>query len=151
MLGRDWLEYIQLDWKDIFKLTNDKPTRDKALRDMLDKHFAVFDEGLGKLKGTKRKIYMDQNEAPIDVKARPVAYALRDKIEKELDRLVHEGTIEAVEFSGWATHIVPIVKTDGKNIRICGDYKVTVSKVSNLDNYPIPKTEDLCATLGGGI
>ena len=32
-------------------------------------------------------------------KARPVAYALREKIERELDRLVREGTLEPVEFS----------------------------------------------------
>ena len=35
-------------------------------------------------------------------------------------------------------------------IRICGDYKTTVNQVSKLDNYPIPKVEDLLATLGGG-
>ena len=33
---------------------------------------------------------------------------------------------------------------------ICGDYKCTINQVSKLDNYPIPKTEDLLATLGGG-
>lgn len=33
------------------------------------------------------------------------------------------------------------------DIIICGDYKVTVNAV---DNYPIPKTEDLYATLMGG-
>ena len=45
--------------------------------------------------------------------------------------------------------IVPVVKQDG-SVRICGDYKCTVNQVSKLDNYPIPKTEDLLATLGGG-
>ena len=42
-----------------------------------------------------------------------------------------------------------MVKQDG-SVRICGDYKSTVNQVSKLDNYPIPKTEDLLATLGGG-
>ena len=42
-----------------------------------------------------------------------------------------------------------MVKQDG-SVRICGDYKCTVNQVSKLDNYPIPKTEDLLATLGGG-
>ena len=82
-------------------------------------------------------------------KARPVAYALREKIETELDRLVKEGTIEPVEFSEWATPIVPIVKEDG-TIGICGDYKQTINQAAKLDNYPIPKIEDLYATLGGG-
>ena len=48
-----------------------------------------------------------------------------------------------------ATPIVPIVKEDG-TIRICGDYKQTINEAAKLDNYPIPKIEDLYATLGGG-
>ena len=83
------------------------------------------------------------------MKARPVPYALKAKVEKELDRLLSEGIISPVEFTEWATPIVPVVKQDG-SVRICGDYKCTVNQVSKLDNYPIPKTEDLLATLGGG-
>ena len=30
-------------------------------------------------------------------------------------------------------------------------YKVTVNRVSKLDNYPIPKTEGLFVVLGGGV
>ncbi len=40
------------------------------------------------------------------------------------------------------------MKSDG-SIRICGDYKITVNAVSQTDNYPIPKTEDLFANLKG--
>jgi len=54
-----------------------------------------------------------------------------------------------VEFTERAAPIVPVVKQDG-SVRICGDYKCTVNQVSKLDNYPIPKTDDLLATLGGG-
>ena len=35
-------------------------------------------------------------------------------------------------------------------IRICGDYKVTVNKIINQDEHPIPKLEDLTAKLAGG-
>jgi len=66
-----------------------------------------------------------------------------------LDRLVKEGTIKPVEFSEWATPIVSTVKEDG-TIRICGDYKQTVNQADKLDNCPIPKIEDLHATLGEG-
>ena len=59
-----------------------------------------------------------------------------------------EGTIEPVQFADWAAPIVPIVKD--KSIIICGDYKVTVNQAAKLDNYPIPKAEDLFATLSGG-
>ena len=74
---------------------------------------------------------------------------MRGRVEKELERFQEEGTIEPVQFADWAAPIVPIVKDD-KSIRICGDYKVTVNQAAKLDNYPIPKTEDLFTTLSGG-
>ena len=112
---------------------------DKELNAILEAHSTVFQEGLGKVKA---KLYIYSSEMPRFFKARPVAYALREKIETELDRLIKEGTIEPVEFSEWATPIVPIVKEDG-TIRIFGDYKQTINQAAKLDNYPIPKIEDL--------
>ena len=146
LMGRNWLQHISLNWSEIFHLS----AMDKDLNEMLETHTSIFQEGLGKVAGVKAKIYVDPTERPRFLKSRPVAYALREKIETELDRLVKEGTIEPVEFSEWATPIVPIVKEDG-TIRICGDYKQTINQAAKLDNYPIPKIEDLYATLGGGM
>ena len=106
-------------------------------------------KGLGTLKGTEAKIYVDPSAPPKFIKGRPVPYALKAKVEKELDRLQSEGIISPVEFTEWAAPIVPVVKQD-ESVPICGDYKCTVNQVSKLDNYSIPKTEDLLATLGGG-
>ena len=78
-----------------------------------------------------------------------IPYSIKDQLGRELDCLVQEGTLEPVEFSEGAAPIVPIVKED-KSLEICGNYKVTVNRVSKLDNYPIPKTEDLLTTLAGG-
>ena len=92
---------------------------------------------------------MDPNTPPRFHRARSVPYAMRDKVEKELKRLQEEGTIEPVEFSEWATPIVPVLKLDG-SVRICGDFRVTVNPVSKLDKYPIPKAKDLFAKLSRG-
>ena len=54
-----------------------------------------------------------------------------------------------MQFSEWVAPIVPILKPDD-SIRICRDYKSAVNQVSKLDSYPIPRVEDLLATLGGG-
>ena len=94
------------------------------------------------------KIHVDPEARPKLLKARPVPYAMTGKIEVELKRLQDEGTIEPVQFSEWVAPIVTILKPDD-SIRICGDYKSTVNQVSKLDSYPIPKVEDLLATLGG--
>lgn len=92
---------------------------------------------------------MDATAKPKFCKARPVPYALKQKLELKLDHLVNEGILSTVEFSEWAAPIVSVLKPNG-SVRICGDYKCTVNQASKLDNYPIPKTEDLLATLGGG-
>ncbi|CAC5366945.1 unnamed protein product [Mytilus coruscus] len=152
-MGRDWLHKLQLNWNSIFKIEqlsqNQETKKDKELQDLLRKYPRVFKEGLGTLKGTKARMYVDKDATPKYFKARPVPYALKEKIERELDSLEKGGNIEKVEFSEWAAPIVPMIKPD-KSVRICGDYKVTINQVSKLDNYPIPKTDDLYATLSGG-
>ena len=48
----------------------------------------------------------------------------------------------------WAAPIFPVPKKDGQ-ICICGDFKVTVNSVLQVYQYPLPKLEDLFATLVG--
>ena len=56
----------------------------------------MFHEELGTFSGPKAKIYVADDASPKYCKARPVPYALREKVEKELERLQEEGTIEPV-------------------------------------------------------
>ena len=143
LLGRNWLPYIWIDLKSIHVVSNDK------LQIILAKHQNVFGEGLGHLRGYHAKIHVEQEAVPKFMKARPVAYAMKEKIEKELDRLTSLGILEPIQFSEWASPIVPVLKSD-RSVRICGDFKVTLNSVSKLDRHPIPRIEDLFARLGGG-
>jgi len=70
-------------------------------------------------------------------------------VEEELSRLETSGVIKPVQFTKWAAPIVPVVKQDG-SFRVCGNYKVTVNEVAKTDTYPLPKIEDLFASLSGG-
>ena len=40
------------------------------------------------------------------------------------------------------------MKQDG-SIRICGDYKLTVNSVSDIESYPLPRIDDLWSSLAG--
>ena len=62
------------------------------------------------MKGVKVHVHMQEGTEPVFCKAKPVPYALRDRIEGELERLVQEGHLEPVKVSDWASPIVPIVK-----------------------------------------
>lgn len=74
---------------------------------------------------------------------------LQGKVEQELERLEHAGIIKPIQFSDWAAPVVPVIKNDG-SIQICGDYKVTVNCAAKVETYPLPKIDDLLASLGSG-
>ena len=73
-------------------------------------------------------------------------FALRERVEHELNRLEKDGVLQKTPYSDWATHIVTVPKREGC-LRLCGDYKVTVNPVLDVDQYPLPKPEDIFATL----
>ena len=67
----------------------------------------------------------------------------------ELDRLERQGVIEKVPHSDWATPVV-IVRKPGGNVRICGDFKVTINPLLKTDIYPLPNPQELFQALNGG-
>ena len=99
-------------------------------------------------KNVKATLHVRPDTIPKFCKPRSVPYALREPIEKELDRLVQQGVLEKVEYSEWAASIVAVTKPDG-NVRICGDYKVTINQYLEVDKHPLPKAEDVVELSGG--
>ena len=145
LIGRDWLQTLRLDWKEINAIYKSKSDLDVLLEQYSD----VFGSQLGELQGIEADIQVDCQAVPKFHKPRSVPYILKDKIEKELDRLLVTDVIERVSFSKWAAPVVAVTKSDG-SVRLCGDYKLTVNPVSLLDQYPLPRVEDLFAQLSGG-
>ena len=73
---------------------------------------------LGTVKGMEAAIHIDPEATPLFHKVRPVPFALKEKVEAELERLPQQSTIELVQFSEWAAPIVPVEKSDN-SVRIC--------------------------------
>ena len=143
LLGRDWIGKFRFPSclnRGIFHTSSQS-----ALQEILGKHKELFKDELGLLKGTLVKIHVNETATPLFFKPRAVPYAVREKVEKELERLEKLGVIEAIQFSEWAAPVVPVVKCDG-SIRLCGDYKLTVNRVANLECYPLPRIDDLLAS-----
>ena len=109
----------------------------------------MFKPELATLRDHQVSIHVDPTARPRFFKARPLPYALRERVDAEIDRLLRLGIIIPVKQSEWAAPVVPVVKGDD-SIRLCGDYKVTLNQASQPDPYPIPRIEDLYSTLAGG-
>uniref|UniRef100_A0A8C6MDI2 ribonuclease H n=1 Tax=Nothobranchius furzeri TaxID=105023 RepID=A0A8C6MDI2_NOTFU len=145
LLARGWLEELKLKWDKIKQVKAE--TQD--LQEVLARHEEVFKEELGMLKGTKATIRVSANACPKYYRPRSVPYAMKTKVGKEIERLSKNDIIKPVKYSEWGVPIVPVLKLNG-SIRICGDYKLTVNNASSLEQYPIPRLEDLCNALTGG-
>ncbi|XP_045541844.1 uncharacterized protein K02A2.6-like [Papilio machaon] len=61
--------------------------------------------------------------------ARPIAFALREKVTDELNRLVDLGVLKPVDYSEYASPIVPVLKRNG-SVRICADYSLCLDEES---------------------
>ena len=148
LMGRDWLKVVRLDWKQIGKVSaaGSLESRVAALQ---DRYQEVFSETLGTITPFQAQLSVTPDARPKFFKPRSVPYALRERVENELDRLEKDGVLEKTHYSEWAAPVVVVPKRDGR-LRLCGDYKVTVNPVLDVDQYPLPKPEDIFATLSGG-
>ena len=80
------------------------------MQSVLQRHKALFQEGLKTLRGHEVKIVTDPEATPRFCKVRLVPYALRDKVDTELSCLVEEGTLEPVQFADWAAPIMGVLE-----------------------------------------
>ena len=165
LVGRYWIRRLGLQWRSVPQIhhiqeeTSEEVHRrpdpqihhvkKETLEDVLGEYREVFKDELGRFKGPPAQIYVDKEAAPRYFKAMPIPYAMRGRIEAELNRLLAQEINEPVKHVEWAAPVVPVLKPDD-TVRLCVDYKLTVNQMSKLEQYPIPKIEDLFAMLSGG-
>ena len=152
LFGRDWLEAIRLDWAGIkFRPGSGSVcmSHQSELEGLVSKHQGLFDGKLGLLKGIKAHIEVIDGANPVYTKPYRVPYALRPKVEQELDRLEKAGVITPVTSSDWATGVVVVPKKNGA-IRLCGNYKTTVNPHLKTVSPPNIHIDDILADLAGG-
>ena len=117
------------------------------MKDLIDRYTKVFKEGLGIMQDIRATLSLKEGATPRFHRPRPVPFAIREAVGKELDHLEEAGTLRKVEHSEWAAPIVPVPKKDGA-IRLCGDYKVTINPELNVDQYLLPNPSELLARFG---
>ncbi len=97
------------------------------------------------MKDVTVQLKLQSDASPNFFRPRSVHFAIRDSVGAEINQLEKM----SLDHSDWATPTAPVPKKDGK-FWICGDYKVTINPVLDIDQHPLPRPEKIFATLAGG-
>lgn len=154
LLGRQWLGELGiqvpiLNCNNIVRLDNDKCGElSNEINILLRRYKQLFDGSLGRFTGGRATLRVREGAVPVYHRARPMAFATRERVDAELDAMLAAGVIEPVDSSDWASPLVPVNKPDGA-LRVCVDYKATLNPVLLVDRYPLPKIEEVLFALTG--
>lgn len=105
------------------------------LEQLFNKYPEIVSEEFPSMRKVEAHLKLKENAKPVFLKSRAVPFKLKKKVETELENLVQAGILERVESSRWATPIVPILKKNGQ-IRVCGDFSITVNPLLIVDEHP---------------
>ncbi|BES89777.1 Hypothetical protein NTJ_02585 [Nesidiocoris tenuis] len=167
IFGREWItEFADLlSFKEFFKVA-ESPAQPKSIlknkspysplpidksqsrvETLLQKYKALFADTAGKLVGPPAEATSREGSRPIYARARQIPLALRKQYGAEIENKIASGFYVQVTSSQWAspTHVV----MKGSKMRITGDYKATLNPQLVVDEYPIPRVEQLFHKLRG--
>lgn len=154
VLGRNWLDTFNPGWQ-LNLCTSINVINNGKLAVKLDKQVAIINkykqmfprafsllDNEKPIKTFKINIKLKDNVIPVFKKSYSVPYALRQQVCQELYKLESQGIIRKVNHSQWASPIVVVPKKNG-NIRLCVNFKNTVNPQLEVNQYPLPRVEDL--------
>eukprot|EP00731_Ephydatia_muelleri_P032793 Em0024g337a len=125
----------------VLRAGDEKQSRTLRLKRLLEKYPGKQKEQ-GMLKGTKAHLPLKDGATPVFLKARPVPYSLRTRVEKELERLEKGGIIAQVSTSEWATPVVVAPNKDGLPFGV-SSAPALWQRTMELIQKGIPKTQCL--------
>ena len=92
------MKNIKLNWKQIFDVLSVEKSG-KRVQDVLNKYDCVFkqrDDQLNSIQNFKTDVKLRAETEPVFKTARPVPYALKTKVEDNLDKTEREGILKKV-------------------------------------------------------
>ncbi|XP_055348569.1 uncharacterized protein LOC129595549 [Paramacrobiotus metropolitanus] len=149
VLGRDWITAFNLQHHKMSELAIGQVHEERSLESILKANKNLFREELGCCRTFQAHLHLKPDAVPKYCKPRPVPFALREPVEKDIERLERLGVLERIERSAWAAPIV-VVRKQGGAVRICADLSTGLNDALDVQRYPLPLPDELFAILNGG-
>jgi len=151
LLGRQWIRELGIELKQVYaEMKNSTPEINinsiSSTEDIFGKFAPIFEEKIGCVPGFTVSLQLRPNAKPIFTKEREVPYALRERVDKELDSLEANGIISPIPTSDWGSPLVVIPKAD-QGVRLCVDYKCGVNERLVKASHPIRRIDDILNSL----
>lgn len=151
LLGREWIRALQIELHQIdnemFSTKSVSQISTKtSTEDVISIFSNIFEERIGCVPNFQVSLQLREGSKPVFTREREVPYALRERVNKELDTLEANGIISPVAVSDWGSPLVIIPKADG-GVRLCVDYKCGVNERLVKSNYPIRRIDDVLHSL----
>lgn len=125
----------------------EEPSRSQFLA-LLTKYREVF-TGLGRTHVAEHTIPTGDHR-PIFQGPRPVPAHLSGEVKSQLADLVAKGVLEPVADSEWASPLVLVKRSNGGQIRICGDFR-RLNKITTPSVQVIPRMDTCLQKLSGAV
>ncbi|XP_065217466.1 uncharacterized protein K02A2.6-like [Planococcus citri] len=162
LFGIDWMKPFKLMPKhNLLRLESinrishsisDDLAQPPSIEDLMKQYPNLFSNEFRKITNFKAHIKLKQNAAPIIARARLVPFAIKPKVEAELDRMVKCGMIEPIDPAKtpitWASPVVIKEKKNGK-VRVIGDFKNTLNPNIHFEPYLLPIVDETLTKLSG--
>ena len=143
---------------DLFNLNQFKPINERVkccsinnrYQKIMDQYSSVFNDRVGRLKGYKVKLHIDQDIKPVQQPYRRTPYNLMKGAEEEIDQLIKNDLIEEPPGpTEWLSQmvVVPKEKKPGK-VRITTDMRVA-NKAIIRERFATPTIEEIMYDLQG--
>uniref|UniRef100_A0AAG5DQM8 Reverse transcriptase domain-containing protein n=1 Tax=Anopheles atroparvus TaxID=41427 RepID=A0AAG5DQM8_ANOAO len=142
LLGTDLVEAFALWSMPIDQICNVIHTS-KTAKYLQQRFPRLFGGDMGLCTMENVTLQLKEQCRPVFCLKRPVAYAMQEAVDRELDRVQKLGVISPVQFSDWVAPIVVVRK-----IRICRDYSTGLNAALHPQECPLPLPADIFAKLG---
>ncbi|CAD5206231.1 unnamed protein product [Bursaphelenchus okinawaensis] len=151
LFGRDLIRQFKLDMGPYFvhQVVPPMPAFGLTVDQIKEKFAVLFDDSLGTYKGPDVELKFKKPPTPVFFRSRQIPFALRDKVDQELDKLEKSSEWKKVRHTDFASPLV-IVPKPGDEIRLCVDFKRTINPQLDVDEHPIPTVESVFQSLNGG-